>query len=361
MLLSYLAVGDPDLIHMVACPGSGLLSEEVVRLGYEHVLWEATRSPGRGVAAEVRGVRDIVGSLGPDVVHLHSSKAGLAGRLAMRGSRPTVFQPHAWSFSAVSGLTRAMSIRWERSAQKWTHATVCVGTDELSRGRAAGVLRDNLHRSHLLTNAIDPSRWPVTDRSAARARLGLPVDVPLAVCVGRLCRQKGQDLLLSAWPQVTSGVQAAAQMRGAAAPQLVLVGDGPDRAALERTRPPGVRLVGADDPHPWYAAADVVVVPSRWEALAMVPLEAQALGRLVVATDVDGMREVLHPGQLIVPAERPVALAAALTQALSDRPAAAAIGGLARQMAEQQWALGCHQRRLRDIYAAADAAARISR
>lgn len=356
MMLSYLSVLDTRLTQIVACPAGSALAEEVTRLGHEHVAWEATRSPGHTVLTETLSLRAIINHHRPDVVHLHSSKAGLAGRLAVRGSLPTVFQPHAWSFSAVNGFTRALSLRWERFAQRWTHATLCVGEDERSRGLMAGVLREGAPScaGYILRNAIDPVRWPVLDRSTARAGLGLPIDVPVVVCVGRLCRQKGQDVLLSAWPRVTETLSQDQSASGS--PWLALVGDGPDRSSLELAKPSGVRFIGAGDPHAWYAAADVVVVPSRWEGMAVVPLEAQASGRLVVATDVDGMRESLHPDHIIVAAEQTEPLAAALIKTLSDLAATHSAGERARFMAERQWSPQQHQRELKDIYVQAIAA-----
>lgn len=357
VLKAYLGSPDPRVDHVVACPAGGTLAPDVVALGHEHVPWVAGREPGRGVAPEVRALQRIVREQRPDVVHLHSSKAGLTGRLALRGGVPTVFQPHAWSFSAVRGVTRAASLSWERAAQRWTHATILVSEDERTRGYRAGVLRPGGPREgHVLANAVDVGCWPVMDRSAARARLGIPLDTPTAVCVGRLCRQKGQDLLLAAWPEVTAALGLPRRPGGGPGPLLVLVGDGPDRADLERLRPPGTRLVGADDPHAWYAAADVVVVPSRWEAMAMVPLEAQASARLVVATDVDGVREGLHPEQVVVPPERPEALTAALVRALTDRAEASAVGARVRALAERRWSPHEARRRLMDVYATAIAA-----
>ena len=81
--------------------------------------------------------------------------------------------------------------------------------------------------------------------------------------------------------------------------QLLLVGDGPDRRALERLADglAGVAFAGARTDVPtWLAAADVVVVPSRWEGMALVPLEAMACARSVVATDVNGVRRE-RPGR----------------------------------------------------------------
>ena len=102
--------------------------------------------------------------------------------------------------------------------------------------------------------------------------------------------QKGQQDLLADWPQVRARVPEA---------QLVLVGDGPDRRALERLADglDGVLFAGARTDVPlWLAAADVVVVPSRWEGMALVPLEAMACARSVVATDVNGVVDSVPPG-----------------------------------------------------------------
>ena len=109
------------------------------------------------------------------------------------------------------------------------------------------------------------------------------------LCVGELSVQKGQQDLLTDWPAVRVQVPEA---------QLILVGDGPDRQALERLAEgvEGVMFAGARTDVPlWMAAADVVVVPSRWEGMALVPLEAMASARSVVATDVNGMMDSVPP------------------------------------------------------------------
>jgi glycosyltransferase involved in cell wall biosynthesis len=218
----------------------------------------------------------------------------------VRGRRPTVFQPHAWSFAAVTGPVATASLAWERLAARWADAVVCVSAGERGAGEAAGV---RARRWAVIENGVDLDRFRPADRAAARARLGLPAG-PLVVCVGRLSRQKGQDVLLRAWPPVSGAT-------------LALVGDGPDRAALEAAAPPGVLFAGRrDDVADWYAAADVVAVPSRWEGMALAALEALACGRQVVGSDVAGMRE-LGPVD-VVPPDDAEALAAALAAALAE-------------------------------------------
>jgi glycosyltransferase involved in cell wall biosynthesis len=293
---------------VVACPGDSPLSERVRGLGSEQRDWQASRSPGPSVPAEVLSLRKIVAEVKPDLVHLHSSKAGLAGRLAIRGSRPTVFQPHGWSFQATTGVLRTATVRWERFGSRWADRILCVSEGEADEAAGIGIRRDRLA---VVSNGVDLERWPAAGpgaRAAARERLGLDPLAPLAVNVGRLSRQKGQDLLLSAWPAVRSAVPGA---------QLYLIGDGPDRDALAMSigTDADVFLYGASREVPdWLAAADVVVMGSRWEGMSLFVLEAAAAGRSLVVTDVAGMLDVVGSGDgaagAVVPLEPAATFAA---------------------------------------------------
>lgn len=336
-------VGDQvrsGMVVAVACPTEGTLRRDVQEVGAEHLTWSAKRSPGPSVLGEVLALRRLIAQWRPDVVHLHSAKAGLVGRLALRGARPTVFQPHAWSFSAVTGPIRWASTQWERRGQRFTHATICVSGAELALGQR----HDVLTTAHVVPNVVDPALWPDRKQGDARTELGVPVDAPVVVCVGRVCRQKGQDHLIDVWDDVRAEVPEAL---------LYLVGDGPDKEELMTRSGDGVVWVGTASPRSWYAAADVVVVPSRWEGMAMVPLEAQASGRLVVANDVDGMTEGLGPSNVVVPVGDPHALPEALVSALSDRDASAELGRQSRQHAQGLWHPADQQAGLHVAYSAA--------
>ncbi|WP_217545751.1 glycosyltransferase [Streptomyces sp. GbtcB6] len=309
----------------VACP-DGALTAELGTLGADVRRWHATRSPGAPLVREVRDLARIVGEVRPDLVHLHSAKAGIAGRLAVRKRLPTVFQPHAWSFQAVGGFTSALALRWERWGARWASRVVCVSEAE----RAAGVRAGIEAQWSVIPNGVDPQRYRPAPGGAENIRpaplRGLDPATPLVVCVGRLCRQKGQDVLLEAWNAV------ARRVRGA---RLALVGDGPDRDLLLRRAPASVLFAGGvADVVPWYQAADLVVLPSRWEGMALAPLEAMACGRPVVVTDVDGARESLPPSlgpRCLVPAGNPTALAEALAALLLDPPLRESLGHQGRR------------------------------
>src|SRR6266545_5984629 len=103
----------------VACPEYGQLADVVAATGARHVRWTAKRAPGPGSLLDALRLRRILDEERPELVHLHSSKAGLAGRLAIRGRLPTIFQPHAWSFEAVRGPARLGALAWERRSARW--------------------------------------------------------------------------------------------------------------------------------------------------------------------------------------------------------------------------------------------------
>ena len=293
--------------------------------GIDVHAWEAIAQPGPAVARELRSLARIVRATDPDVVHLHSSKAGLVGRLLIRRSRPTVMQPHAWSFFAKTGAVRRATLAWERAGARWSDVVLCVSEDERRLGQEAGIRG----RYEVLPNGVDLDRFPPPEpdaRERARAELGLPAG-PLAVCLGRLHRQKNQGALLDLWPEVRARVPGA---------ELVLVGEGPDRADLERRAVAGVRFAGqVPDSRPWLAAASLVVQPSRWEGMSLALLEAMACARSVVVTDVSGMREVVSGGVgAVVAAGDESGLAEAIVQRLGDTQLADAEGRAGRSRVE---------------------------
>ncbi len=143
---------------------------------------------------------------------------------------------------------------------------------------------------------------------------------PLVLAVGRLHPQKGYDVLLEALPLLGDAVVAVA-------------GDGPLREELQ-ARAPQVRWLGArDDVADLYAAADVVVLPSAWEARSLTAQEALLAGRPLVATAVGGLPGLLRDGAVLVPPGDPVALGTAVRRLLDDPVAAAALAERGRAVA----------------------------
>lgn len=302
----------------IAAPDRGGLAKDATDIGARHIDWDAARNPGLSLLPEVRRLRRIVREFHPDVVHLHSSKAGLAGRLVLRDSLPTIFSPHAWSFLHGRGLEFRAALAWERFATRWTDAVMCDSADERKSGVA--------HRVHgnyiVIPNTVDLPIPELTRDQARRAVLPQVSDnVPLILCVARLAPQKGQDILLRAWPQVRRTVPNA---------RLALVGSGPYEQALRAMASPDVVFISAvprSDLPKWILAADVLVFPSRWEGASVGVLEALQLGRPVVVSDCQGMRSALDGGAgRVVPVGDAAALANEIAHYAADRELAVADG-----------------------------------
>lgn len=168
-------------------------------------------------------------------------------------------------------------------------------------------------------NGIElPPRRPPDATGRVRQELGLGTEAPLLLTVARLTPQKGHDLLLAAAPQLLARYPEAC---------LAWVGEGPERPALERrARELGVagcvRFLGhRDDVPALMAAADLFVLPSRFEGHPLVVLEALAQELAVVGTRVCGLEEAVVDGEdgLLVEPGRPDQLAAAILALLPDR------------------------------------------
>jgi glycosyltransferase involved in cell wall biosynthesis len=178
-----------------------------------------------------------------------------------------------------------------------------------------------MNRIVVIPNGVEVPPLP-TPAQRAEARRGFGLSGPVVVFVGRLEAQKNVALLLAAWA------------RAAPAATLLVVGDGPERPALERLGTASVRFCGAvEDARPHLRAADVFVLPSRSEGIPNALLEAMAHGVASIGTAVAGTQRILdRPGLgLLVTSEDEAALAGALLRLLGDRGERSAIGLAGRE------------------------------
>lgn len=256
----------------------------------------------------------------PDVVHTHSSKAGLVGRLAARiaGVPVVVHTVHGWSFhEGMPPAVHALAVAVERLAARWTWPLVVVAEVDAEIGMAAGIGQPDQYVVIRSAVDVDRLRRAAGARAAARAAMGIPEGVPVAGTVTRLCRQKDPETLLRA-------ARLAAELRPDT--RLVVVGDGPLRGKAEQLLDEldlrgHVTLLGRrSDVDVILPGFDVFVLSSRWEGLPRVIVEAMATGVPVVSTDVGGIAEAVEDrvSGLLVPAGDHVALANALVQVLGD-------------------------------------------
>ena len=211
-----------------------------------------------------------------------------------------------------------------------------------------------------LPPGVDVSAFhPGVDGTPVRHRLGLSPTQPVVMCVSRLVRRKGQDVLIRAWPRVRARFPEAV---------LVLVGEGPDerylKAIVEQVGAHGVCFVGGvsgPELPSYYAACDVFAMPCRTrragldvEGLGMVYLEAAACARPVIAGTSGGAPEAVQNGKTGVIVRNPrstASVADSILELLEDRERASAMGLAGRAWVQAEWSWDFVAARWRDLLA----------
>ncbi|MEU4303538.1 glycosyltransferase family 4 protein [Kitasatospora aureofaciens] len=269
---------------------------------------------------------------GADVVHAHGLRAGLLSDLALRtagrfpGLRPetplVVTSHHAL---LATGMERRLQRLMERRVARAADLVLGASSDLVARARELGATD-----ARLGPVAAPPMPEGRIGRAEARAALlGDGPDRPLVLAVGRLVPQKAFGLLLDA-----TGELSALDPE----PLLLLAGDGPEAVPLrERVTAEKlpVRLLGyRTDVPDLLAAADVVVVSSRWEARSLVVQEAMRAGAPVVATAVGGIPELVGDAAVLVAPGDPAALGRAVRELLADPARRERLVAAGRQQAE---------------------------
>lgn len=303
----------------VLSAGEGWLHEEALALGAEPVsLWYLGRAIRPRDLLALGELRAELKRLKPDVVHLHSTKAGLLGRVAARlaGVRRVVFTAHGFVFhERLAGWKLAAAVAVERLAARFTDAIVAVSRYDAERAARFRVGAPGQVR--VVYNGLDFTGFPAASRAEARARLGLAPDAEVLLMVARFAPQKDHptfraalEPLLAERPGlhaywIGTGPQFEATRAGLAADGL----DGRIHCLGDRTDVPL-----------WLAAADAFVLSTHYEGLPITILEAMASGLPVVASDVGGVSEEVEAGVTgrLVPPRDPVALRGALRTLLDD-------------------------------------------
>jgi glycosyltransferase involved in cell wall biosynthesis len=257
-------------------------------VGPDYVCGTGSRRPA-ALATYVEQALAAVRAFDPDVIHLHSTLAGLLTPLLGRRRRRIIYSPHAWDTWARSGAPRWASSVVHRALRTGHDRLAYLSDDEHDEGRRLGYGERCRPLGSLLPG--DPA-----DVAAADA------PPPIVLFVGRAGHQKGDDHL----PAIAAALGSRARV----------VAVGPGLTDLG----PGVEVTGPlADVRPWYQRAAVLVQPSRYEGLSLVSIEAASHGLPIVGFDVVGMRWLAATGLgTLVPLDDVAALVAAVTARLDE-------------------------------------------
>jgi len=262
---------------------------------------------GRTGAARVPSLARLLRERRPDLFHAHltwplAAKWALAATVVARVPA-VVATLHLFPDFELGTLTRVQQAVLGRRVDRY----IAVSADIAAKVRAAFWLPAG--KVEIVRNGVEPHA-PVTPAADVHA--------PAVLAVARLVPQKAIDVLLRAAVDLDATV--------------VVAGEGPERARLEAAAPDRVRFLGhRTDVAALLAAADVFVLPSRYEGTSLALLEAMGAGKAVVATAIGGNDELVRDGVdgLLVPADDADALAAALRRLLDNAQLRARLGAAA--------------------------------
>lgn len=292
--------------------------------------------------------------LQPDLVHTHSSKAGILGRwAAARLKIPCVHTIHGASFHVGQHPLAFATYRWlERRCGPLTTKFISVCDAMSQQYIAAGIAP--AEKFVTIYSGFDtvPFLTPPRPPAEVRAELGLAPEHVVIGKVGRLFHLKGHEFLI-----------AAAQEVCARHPEVrfLLVGDGILRGDFERQLTTmGLRdrfvftgLVPPSQVAELVHAMDIVAHTSLWEGLARVLPQGLIAGKPVVSYDIDGAREVVIPGETgyLLPPQAIPELAAALSELVRDPALRQRLGNEGRKRFAEQFRHQTMTRRIREVYA----------
>ncbi len=287
----------------------------------------------------------------PALVHTHLDFSATLGGTACR----KLGIPHITTLHTLGDPPRGTRALWRQRLLYRVLSRSCDQIIAVSQSvREHHLKRSNLDPGKIVTvhNGIDLqqfARQSQTDREAARRSFNIPFDAPLITTVAVLRPAKGIQHLIEAMPTMAKALPAI---------RVLVVGSGPNELMLKaQATALGVadRITFAghrdDVPH-LLTASDLFVLPTLRDSLPTVIIEAMAAGTPVVASDVDGVAEMIEDGVtgLLVPPSNPSKLADACLRLLNQPNLSSSIAHAARRAADQRFDIDVHIRRVTEIY-----------
>ncbi|MGO4621651.1 glycosyltransferase family 4 protein [Ensifer sp. 2YAB10] len=250
------------------------------------------RAPGPWDLASLLELRRIIRNNDFDIIHGHSSKAGALTRIRLPGPHiPRLYTPHAFRtldprLGRGGRLIYGM-IEWAL-ARFFTDHLICVSEDEHRHALSLHMPGD---RMSVVVNGVAPPSNEMAQ--TIRASFGIAPDAFVFGFIGRLSAQKAPERLIAAFQSIAASVKNS---------HLVMVGAGALEATLRKAIAESglqnrMHLTSAFTGPQAAPAFDLLVMPSRYEAMSYVMLEGAAAGKPIIATDIGGARTVIEDGE----------------------------------------------------------------
>lgn len=283
-----------------------------------------------------------------DLIHAHGSRAAsnllpVARQLGL----PIIYTIHGWSFhEGIGGWKKKLRVL----SEKWLTASMSCNISVSHSNQQTGIRQFRSFHSEVVPNGINLKKFdPDQVFPDIREPLNIPGDALLVIFIARMTAQKDPLSMLAAFKLAIPHLEHL---------RLLMVGEGELKDGLVRkAQELGLEAYTIFQPFrkdipALLKAADIYCLPSLWEGLPIGLLEAMAMKKAVIASGVDGSKEIIQPGSngLLIPSGNPEELAGALITLGQDKAARIRLGENARRTVEEGYSLSGMIRSIESIY-----------
>ncbi len=276
---------------IVMSSGDGWLKNECEKIGVAFVdnKYFSNKPCPRRLSNAIKETRKLADEFAPDIVHCHSSSAGILGRLAIKGKFRTIYTAHGWGFNIGMKPWVKYPVLWlEKLCAKYTDTYICVAEFVKKLGLKYGLAPENKFK--VIYNGV--STVSVMDDSKINPPAGGQKSKIGLVFIGRLAEPKKPELTIEAIAGLPEEIKNKTK--------FTIVGDGPKKTGLEnlaKEKNIDVEFLGAlpkVEAMAQLRLADIFVFISAWEGFPYTILEAMSAGLPIIASDVGGVSEAVN-------------------------------------------------------------------
>lgn len=279
----------------LVCPSYGPMKSEIEALGFKVYVIDMKREINliNDFKAYLE-LKSLIKRVKPDIVHLHSSKAGVLGRLAAYSCKvPSIYNPHGWSFSMdISERKKKFYIFIEKFCSRYCNYIINISDSEQNLALKYNVC--NKEKMKIIYNGIDVRKYQQNvDRKKVLNELKIPEDSFIVGMVGRLTKQKSPETFIKIAIELKDKINNA---------YFIWVGDGELRNETEELiKKSGIedkiRITGwTNEVNKYISIFDVGVLTSKWEGFGLALVEYMAASKPVIASNVGGIPDVITNG-----------------------------------------------------------------
>ncbi len=260
------------------------LADRVIVLKMAHQI-----NPSSDIKVE-KALRKIIKEIKPDIVYVHSSKAGALARIADLGlNNKVIYNPHGWAFNMQQSAKKKEMYKWvEKISAHFCDKIVCISDAEKESALREKICKPS--KLQVIYNGIDLEEIKNTVPKT-RKELNIPEDAFVVGMVGRLSKQKAPDVFVKAAKLIKQKIPNA---------YFLMVGDGELRDQIEAmihkfNLDSSFLITGwVDNPTSYMKIMNVGCLLSRWEGFGLVLPEYMACGLPIIATNVDAIPNIVH-------------------------------------------------------------------